>query len=103
MVQNNLLNIFSSVSNLMIKIHEFINLIEGKMFICITVRSYLKWRYTVIGKYLESSIFVSAFVQLCIRKFVTIFLLIVDHNGDITIDKGYFLQEEILIDFFRPK
>lgn len=75
------------------------------MFISITVSSYLKWSKinTVMGKYLESNIFVSACVQLCIHKFVTIFLLIVDHNGYITIVKGYFLQERILIDFFKPK
>lgn len=53
-----------------------------------------------MGQYLESNIFILAFVQLCIHKFVTIFLLIFDHNGYIAMSKGYFLHKRILIDFF---
>lgn len=56
-----------------------------------------------MGKYLESNIYIPSFIQLYIHKLVTIFLLIFDHDGYITMAKGYFLHKRILIDFFKTK
>lgn len=54
-----------------------------------------------MSKFLETNTSIPTFVQLCIPKVVTIFLLIFDHNGYITIAKDYFLHKRILIDFLN--